>query len=224
LGPLGWTVQDRSIDDVARDVSRKGDVMQTFTIGIGRNWFLRLWGRNELVRRSDRLEAWALSVAVTLAVIVVPIAAAVGTAVHDTRLQMSTAQAHDRHVVSARVLADSRTIVHRDTASFSATAEWNAANGSHVASVSTPEKAAAGDHVDVWVDDHGDQVAAPTPASAAAEYAVGAAGLMWFVVVATLAGSWALIRRWLNRARFAEWDRALTDFLDGASGWSTSEQ
>jgi hypothetical protein len=198
--------------------------MQTFTIGIGRNWFLRSCGRNELVRSSDRLEAWVLCIATTLAVIVVPIAAAFGTAVHDSRLQMSTEQARDRHVVTARVLADSRTLVHGDTVSFNATAEWNAANGNHVDAVSTPEKAVPGDPVDVWVDEHGNQVTAPTPASAAAEYAVGAAGLMWLVVVATLFGAWALIRRGLDRARFAEWDRTLADFLDGASGRSTSEQ
>jgi hypothetical protein len=198
--------------------------MQTFTIGVGRRWFVRLWGRNELVRGSDRLEAWALCVAVLLAVIVVPISAAFGTAVHDARLQLSAEQARQRHVVSARVLEDGTTIVHKDTVSFSAPAQWNTANGNHVGTVSTPEKAALGDHLDVWVDERGDQVAPPIPASAAAEYAVSAAGLLWLSVVATLVGGWALMRRWLDRGRLANWERALTDFIDGATGRSNSEQ
>ena len=198
--------------------------MQTFTIGVGRNWFMRLWGRNELVRGSDRFEAWAVCVAAILAVIVVPIAAAFGTAVHDARVQLSAEQARQRHLVSARVLEDGTTTVHKDTVSFNAPAQWNTETGSHVGTVSTPDKVALGDHVNVWVDERGDQVAAPLPASAAAEYAVSAAGLLWLSVVATLVGTWALLRRWLDRGRLADWDRALSDFIDGASGRSNSEQ
>jgi hypothetical protein len=90
----------------------EGDVMQPFTIGFGRTWFLRAWGRNELVRSTDRWQAWVLSVAVTLAVIALPIAAALGTAVHDARLATYTEQAHDRHVVSATVVSETATILH----------------------------------------------------------------------------------------------------------------
>jgi hypothetical protein len=73
--------------------------MQSFTIGFGRTWLLRAWGRNELVDSTDRRQAWVLSVAVTLAVIALPIAAALGTAAHDARLATYTEQARDRHVV-----------------------------------------------------------------------------------------------------------------------------
>ena len=86
--------------------------------------------------------------------------------------------------------------------SLNAPAEWNAANGSHVATVAVPGTAVPGDRVDVWVDDHGDQVAAPTPASEAADYAVCAAALMWLVVVPTRVGLWALIGGgWTGLAR-----------------------
>jgi hypothetical protein len=54
--------------------------MQSFTIGFGRTWLLRAWGRNELVRGTDRWQAWVLSVAVTLAVIALPIAVVWDTA------------------------------------------------------------------------------------------------------------------------------------------------
>jgi hypothetical protein len=76
----------------------------------------------------------------------------------------------------------------------------------------------------VWVNEHGDQVAAPTPLSEAADYAVGVAALTWLAVAATLAGLYALLRRRLDRARVADWDRALADFLDGASGHSTDHR
>jgi hypothetical protein len=197
--------------------------MQTFTIGMGRSWFLRLWGRNELVRSSDRVQAWALSVAVAVAVMMVPICAAVGTAVHETRLQMDVAQAHSRHVVAARV-HDVATTMSADTPSFTATAQWNAAGRTHVDTVAVPERAHAGDHLDVWVDDRGDLVAAPTPPGEAVDYAVGVAALAWLVALVVLAASFELLRRSLNRHRLAEWDRALGAFVDGTGGRYPSEQ
>ena len=53
--------------------------MQTFTIGLGRGWWVRLLGRNPLVRSSDRIEVMVLSLAVLLTVVAVPVAGAIGT-------------------------------------------------------------------------------------------------------------------------------------------------
>ena len=47
--------------------------MQTFTIGLGRDWWVRLLGRNPLVRSRDRIEVMVLSLAVLLTVVAVPI-------------------------------------------------------------------------------------------------------------------------------------------------------
>ena len=38
--------------------------MQTFAIGLGRGWAVRLLGRNPLVRSSDRIEVMVLGLAV----------------------------------------------------------------------------------------------------------------------------------------------------------------
>lgn len=198
--------------------------MQTFTIDLGRTWFLKLWGHNELVRSSDRVEAWLLSVAVALAVIAVPIAAAVGTAVHDTRAQMYVAQAQSRHIVSATVLEDGATAVQGATVLASATAQWTAAGRTRVDTIAVPERVNAGDHVDVWVDDRGDLVAAPRSPGEAVTFAVVVAAMSWLVVVGALAGSCALLRWWLNRCRRAEWDRAIGSFADGTGGRYPSEQ
>lgn len=208
------------MDGDTRAAFDEGDVMQPFTLGFGRTWLLRVWGRNDLVRSTDRWQALALSLALTLAVIALPVAAALGTAAHDARLVTYTEQAHDRHAVSAAVVSETATILHGNPVSFRATAQWSTATGSHLAVVSLPERAALGDHVPVWVNEHGDQVAAPTPLSTAADYAVGVAVLTWLAVAATLAGPYALLRRRLDRSRAAGWDRALSDFLDGATGHS----
>jgi hypothetical protein len=38
--------------------------MQTFTLGLRRSWWIRVLGRNPLVRTSDRVEALVLALAV----------------------------------------------------------------------------------------------------------------------------------------------------------------
>ena len=53
--------------------------MQTFTIGLGRYWWMRALGRNPLVRRSDRVEALAVALAIVITVVATPIAGAIGT-------------------------------------------------------------------------------------------------------------------------------------------------
>ncbi|GAA2777033.1 hypothetical protein [Mycolicibacterium pallens] len=58
--------------------------MQTFTLTTGR-WLQRLIGRNPIVRGSDRLEAGALVVVLIVALLALPLAGAVGTAVFDAR-------------------------------------------------------------------------------------------------------------------------------------------
>ena len=63
--------------------------MQTFTIGLGRGWWVRLLGRNPLVRSSDRIEVMVLSLAVLLTVVAVPVAGAIGTSVYDARTRIT---------------------------------------------------------------------------------------------------------------------------------------
>jgi hypothetical protein len=48
--------------------------VETFTIGLGDRWWSRVWSRNPLVRRTDRIEVMVLSLAVLLTVVAMPIA------------------------------------------------------------------------------------------------------------------------------------------------------
>ncbi len=79
-------------------------VLDTFTVRLPR-WpvLLRLSGRDPLVRRTDRIEALVLVLAVVVALVAAPIAAAVGTEVYDSRGNFYAEQAHNRHSVTATV-------------------------------------------------------------------------------------------------------------------------
>jgi hypothetical protein len=55
--------------------------METFTLAPVGGWIVRAFGRNPLVRTSDRIEALLLILAVAVALAAAPIAGAIGTAV-----------------------------------------------------------------------------------------------------------------------------------------------
>src|SRR6476469_8095277 len=78
--------------------------MDTFTLRLPR-WpvLLRLAGRDPLVRTTDRIEALVVVLAVVVSLLAIPIAAAVGTAVYDSRRQAYAEQTHTRHPVAATV-------------------------------------------------------------------------------------------------------------------------
>lgn len=193
---------------------QEGDIMQSFTLDFGRSWFARLVGHNPLVRGSDRIEALALLVLAVIVLMAVPVVGAVGTALHDNRLQMYTEQAQSRHTVTATALHDGETIVHANSVVFAATARWNASGVNHVGVVELPGSVKMGDRVDVWVDRRGNTTEAPTPAGKAADEALGVAVLSWLAVAATASGFRVLLRARLNRSRHADWDRELGSLAD----------
>ena len=59
--------------------------METFTLAPVGGWIVRAFGRNPLVRTSDRIEALLLILAVAVALAAAPIAGAIGTAVYEAR-------------------------------------------------------------------------------------------------------------------------------------------
>ena len=63
----------------------KTPALDTFTVRLPRWRFARLFGFNPLVRVRDRVEALVVVLAVVVMLLAVPIAAAVGTAVYDSR-------------------------------------------------------------------------------------------------------------------------------------------
>jgi len=96
--------------------------MQTFTIGLGRGWWVRLLGRNPLVRSSDRIEVMVLSLAVLLTVVAVPVAGAIGTSVYDAHTQAYAEEAQTRHQVTATAIEDGTVVMQPKSLSFTARA------------------------------------------------------------------------------------------------------
>src|SRR6478752_1325809 len=177
--------------------------MDTFTLLPAHGWLARLTGRNALLRRSDRLEAFAAVVAVILAICAVPIAAALGTATHDARLQFYVDQARHRHHEVVTAVSDSVTTVRPNSVEFNVDARWNAGGTDYVERVESPGPMKAEEQFQIWVDDSGAPATAPRPPSQAAQEAVGAAVVSWLGVFFVVAGMFGVVRHQVNRARHA---------------------
>ena len=77
--------------------------MQTFTLLPQRWWVVRAFGRNPVVRLSDRVGVLLVLLACAVSIIAAPVAGAVGTAVYDAHSLRYAEQAQTRHPVTATV-------------------------------------------------------------------------------------------------------------------------
>ena len=75
--------------------------MQTFTLLSQRWWVVRVFGRNPLVRLSDRVGVLLVLLAWVVSIIAAPVAGAVGTAVYDAH-SLSMPNRHRRGIRSRR--------------------------------------------------------------------------------------------------------------------------
>ncbi len=185
--------------------------MQSFTITWGHYWWTGIAGRNPLVRRTDRIQAWLCILVALINVLAIPVVAAIGTSVHDARGAFYAEQAKHRHAVTATALENSTAELGPGPAdvTFLVRASWIDVHSNHVDVVKWPDEATAGDQTDIWVDDTGGPVDPPASPSRAAADALGAALWIWFAVMATTAGSATLIRLRLTNRRYLQWDREL---------------
>ena len=81
--------------------------MQWFTVAWWRWRLAQPVARNPLVRTSDRIEVAVMALAVAVSLAVMPVALAIGTAVHDEHARAYAAEQHDRHRVVATATEDS---------------------------------------------------------------------------------------------------------------------
>ncbi|MDY6997537.1 MAG: hypothetical protein SW019_13120 [Actinomycetota bacterium] len=189
--------------------------MQNFTLGFG-VWMQRLVGKNPLVRRSDRVETATILLAFVVAVLAVPVAGAVATAVHDDLAHTYAVQRSDRTEVAATVTEDS---VSTSQVSDSARTRirWEFGGATHDDEVRTANLR-AGDHVTIWVDPAGRRVPEPLTDEDAISQAVVVALSGWFVVVGAGVAGWAVVRTRLDHARYDAWDRELDGLAGGHFG------
>jgi hypothetical protein len=179
--------------------------MDTFTLRLPRWRSMRLFGRNPLIRAGDRVEALVVVFAVVVVLLAAPIAAAVGTAVYDSRSHLYAQQAQNSHVVTA-VVTDHK-VTHRKALGQTVTvlARWFAAGTEHTGSVSAPPGVKTGDSIDIWVAEDGSHVGPPL--TTALDAAVAAAEAIWFGAAIAAAALVAGTRTFLNRARHARWQK-----------------
>ncbi|OBH12159.1 hypothetical protein [Mycobacterium sp. E1747] len=186
--------------------------MDTFTFNPRRWWVARVFGRNPLLRRSDRIEALVVLVAVAVSLIAVPLAGVAGAVTYGARDRVYTQEAHDRHRVPARVTD----ALVEDLGVTVVQAKWAGPNGERVGPLAVNEQTKVDGTVEIWVDPDGNPVSPPTPAWLAAAEAVGVAAVTALAVAVAMAALVAVVRARLDRARDARWERDI-EFLAEAS-------
>lgn len=205
--------------------------METFTLSLGRCWMIRALGRNPLVRTSDRIEALILTLVFAAALVVTPVAGAIGTAVHDTHARVYAEQSRDRRPVTA-VVTDkaSATIIEDDIpaseqtdAIFRAPVRWHVDGADHTETLKVDAGTKVGDRVDIWVDGSGGRVAAPMPMSQAGIDALVVGAGSWLGLMAGVTGLSALVRAGLRLRRDIGWDRDLRMLVDSGGGRTGSQ-
>ncbi|KUI30347.1 hypothetical protein AU196_24470 [Mycobacterium sp. IS-1742] len=200
----------------------RGDTMEPFEIRVPR-WpiLVRLVDRGPLVRTTDRVEALVVVVAFVVSVLALPIAAAIGTATHDSRSHFYADQHATRHQVTATVtdVPESRSFTR--TGMITVPVEWWDGDIRRTDTVQAHGSVDPGDTVGLWVGQDGAQVLAPEPASRAAVEAVAGAVAIWVSVAAGAAILSALVQMICDRIRAAAWQHELDTWVDGG-GHTTS--
>lgn len=115
--------------------------MDTFTIEPRRNLLIQVLGRNPLVRRSDRIEAWSVAAAALILAVATPFVCALGTSLHDSRSRAYADEALHRHMVTATATERGEMIVEPNIISYIAKARWDGAGGRHAEVVKWPDRA-----------------------------------------------------------------------------------
>ncbi|WP_410582565.1 hypothetical protein [Amycolatopsis sp. lyj-108] len=188
-------------------------------------WWRRIHpGRNPLARTSDRVETALVIGVVLVALLALPVAAALGSDAYADRMRQVTEQAADRRPVTARLLADAPPLAIRiDGTPFreksAIPARWTADGVIREVPINVENGALAGDEVTIWLDFAGEVVAAPVTPDDAAGTGVGVGVGVWLVSAAALAGMFLFARSMLGRRRDAAWTR---EWRRASDDWTTA--
>lgn len=192
--------------------------METFTLNLGRCWLARIFGRNPLVRSSDRLEALLQVTLLASALLLASFAGALGTAVHDSKSHVYADESRNRTAATAIVDADPTTTIKRSQLVVTAPVRWRVDGVDHIQTAVVDETTKAGDRWHIWVDAAGNRAPAPTPAWQAGMDGLLAGVGAWLGLMAVVIGLHAFVRSRLNRRRSRRWDRELQALLYDADG------
>ncbi|MFN6545068.1 Rv1733c family protein [Mycolicibacterium nivoides] len=182
--------------------------METFTIGLG-CWGARLLGRNPLVRNVDRMESVMLAILATLCLLALPIAASMGTFVHDSRARAYVEDAQSKHQVTAVAIEDGHGSISGRKVAFTARATWRFGGREHDGVIAWPTRPDKGAQQGMWVNSEGVSVRAPRPQARAVGEAVLVGLSAWVAMAAAAASLVYVVHRKFDRVRSAAWDREL---------------
>lgn len=180
--------------------------METFTVGLG-CWGTRLLGRNPLVRGIDRVEAAILALLAVLCVLALPMAASMGTYVHDSRARAYVEEAQSRHQVTAVAIEDGHGSISGRKVAFSARATWRFGGREHDGVIGWPSRPNKGAQQGIWVNSEGVSVRAPRPQARAVGEAILVGLSAWVATATAAAGLVCVVHRKFDRVRSAGWDR-----------------
>ena len=190
--------------------------MQWLTVAWWRWRLAQARGRNALVRTSDRIEVAVMALAVAVSLAVIPVAGAIGTAVHEEHALAYAAERHDRQRVVAKATADSAASPRGVVAVVPP--RWQAGDVENAGAFTWDSAVKDGSSIDIWVDRHGRQVGPPTPSWQAGVDAVIAAMGIWLSVTAATALLVALVRHCLKHARYTGWNRDIAGLAHDDGG------
>ncbi len=178
-----------------------------------------LASHNPLLRRSDRVQATAKNVVVTLLILMLPIAVWLGMAslsaqqsrVADQQVSVQPATATTTAEAIAAPVASSE---FASTPTSNVEATWSFDGAEHSGTVSVTAGTPEGTQTRIWVDRNGDRTTQPiTNADAVAAALFTGIGSL-FAVALVLFGFYSALKFRLDMGRNADWDKAITKFLD----------
>jgi hypothetical protein len=215
------TVRPNGAEDQRRTADRRTaeGAITTFAVRIPR-WPALMWlrGRCPLVRTTDRIEALVLVLAVVISLVTLPIAGAVGTAVIDSRRDLYAEQANSRSTVVATVTDVPDSAREPRIGAITVPARWSAGGSDYTGTIAADSTVDIGDPVEIWVDNNGKWVPAPTSTTRAALDAVAATLLIWLCVTGAAAAVVAITRAHCTRIRYARWQHGLDNLVAHGGG------
>lgn len=175
-----------------------------------RRWVSRAFGRNPLLRWTDRVEACVILVGVLLAVSALPICMAAGVTVYRTHARIYATELQTRHVVAASVAAISSPAQNPRSTTKVILAVWadgiGGARGgeveaAHAIWTKTQRSVQPGDQIRLWINNNEAPVGAPPPSIQAGLDGIGIAASLWGGVVLALVAVVAILRSPLDQIR-----------------------
>ncbi|MCV7199338.1 Rv1733c family protein [Mycobacterium angelicum] len=184
-------------------------------------WLIvRIVGRNPLLRRADRIEAFVIVLALVVSLVAIPVAGVVAASVYSARWRSYDQQAQTRHTVTATVVNATVTL-DRESNQAVVQAKWSVGADERSGSFEHRSPVKSGDRIQVWVDSAGNLTPPPIPTWRAVGDAVLSA--MTVLLVVGLAVSWlrGAVRSRLNRTRDAQWEHEIACLEEhgGRTNW-----